>query len=101
MARVVISPLAQADLEKITDDIIANNGQLVAERTLANFDRAFKVLATHPHVGRDRSRLGKGVLSWPITVDLALYRPNSDGIDLAPLLHGRRRITRKLVASER
>lgn len=99
MPRVVMSPLAVADLEKITDDITANNGKLVAAKMLARFERAFIVLATHPLVGRDRARLGKGIRSWPISVYLALYRPNADGIDVVRVLYGRRRITRKLVVS--
>ncbi len=73
MPRVLISPSARADLEKITDEIAANNGRAVAQRVTLSFERSFKVLADHPRVGRPRPRLGKNLRSWPVSVYLALY----------------------------
>jgi plasmid stabilization system protein ParE len=56
-----------ADLAKITRDIIGNNGPLVADRIIREIEASLMHVATYPHVGRKRSQISKGLLSWPVS----------------------------------
>jgi toxin ParE1/3/4 len=97
MGVVTYAPAAQADLRKIASEIIANNGPRVAQKYLNETKSSFELLAEYPFVGRKRSRLGKGLFSWPIRPYIVLYKPADDGVQIVRVLHGSRRITRRLV----
>ena len=98
MAVVRYAPAALSDLEKITRDIIANNGKLVAQKFLINTKSSFAILAEYPFVGRKRHRLGSKMLSWPVPPYLVLYKPTDDGIEIIRVVYGRRKISRKIAA---
>jgi toxin ParE1/3/4 len=100
MASVRYAPAALLDLEKITNDIVANNGKLVAQKFLTKTKSSFGLLAEYPFVGRKRSRLGLNLLSWPVPPYIVLYTPVDGGVKIVRVIYGRRRLTRKLVEGE-
>lgn len=100
MGRLRYSPAARTDLQKIVLDIIDNNGALVAERVLVRLRRSLSNLADYPELGRKRPRLGRGVRSWAYRPWIAFYRVNNDNVEVIRVLHGKRRITRKLLAEK-
>jgi toxin ParE1/3/4 len=97
MTIVRYAPAALSDLEKITNDINANNGKLVAQKFLIKTKSSFEMLADYPFVGRKRSRIGRNFLSWPVPPYVVFYKPVDGGIEIFRVIYGRRRITKKLV----
>jgi plasmid stabilization system protein ParE len=85
------------DLEKISLDILVNNGERVALTFLAEAKQSLEVLGRRPNVGRRRGQLGKSLRSWPVPPYIALYRPTDDGEEIIRVIHGRWRLTRSLV----
>lgn len=100
MGQLRFSAAALIDIEDIAEAIARNNGALVAERNVARLRGSLQTLAEFPEVGRKRSQLASGLRSWPLTPWIALYRIADDGIEIIRILHGRRRITRKVVAGQ-
>jgi toxin ParE1/3/4 len=100
MSTVVIAPMAEANLMRLTDAIAANNGKLVAAKILSQFQNSFEHHARHPKIGRSRSRMARGLRSWPVASWVVFYRPAPSGIEVVRVIHGRRRITRSTLASQ-
>jgi toxin ParE1/3/4 len=91
MARLGIAPAAVADLEEIWLYIAADNVRR-ADAFLDRIDDRLRLLAIRPHMGRRRPELGEGIHSWAIGRYVVFYRPLSDGIEVARVLHGARDI---------
>ena len=100
MSRIVFSLAALADLQKISDDIADNNGTRTAAKYLVKLRQSLEVLAEFPYAGRLRPQLGHKLRSWPHRPYVAIYVPETDGIRIVRIVHGRRKITRRLVAGE-
>ena len=99
MGQVRYSPSARADLEKIASEIIDNNGAIVAARVLRRMRRSLSNLGDYPEIGRKRPQLGRGVRSWPFRPWIAFYRRAGDDVEVIRVIHGKRRINRKLLLS--
>lgn len=97
MGRLRYSRAARADLETITLDIIHNSGAAVAERVIARLEKSLANVAEFPGTGRKRPGLGRNVWSWPMRPWVAFYRITGEDVEVIRILHGKRRITRKLV----
>ena len=99
MARLIVSPEAQADLDVILDYLASVGGNVVALRYGEKFRGAFRHLIDFPETGAARPRLGTGIRIWGVAPYLIFYRytRNDDTIRVVRLLHGRRRIAERLM----
>ena len=98
-ARVVVSDLADADTAKMLDDITREAGYLVAGRYNADLENLYERLADYPDSCQARSELGAHVRVGMVHPYLVIYRhpKGSDTVGIVRILHGSRRITRKLL----
>ena len=92
------SKLSEDDYRGIWHFIARDNPD-AADAFLRKIDAKLKLYATHPQMGTDRSRLGRGLRSFPVGSYLVFYRTASDGIELVRVLHGARKLKRKMFAS--
>lgn len=87
-----ILPSAEADLADIWE-YIAQNSPVNADRLI---DRIFQTcqesLASSPHLGRPREELSPGLRSLVLGDYIICYRPIDSGVEVVPVLHGRRDI---------
>lgn len=89
MAEVELSPAAEADLIDLWIHVAADD-PAAADRQLDQFDRIFKLLATQPMMGVDRSRmLQHGVRSFAVDRYLVFYLI-AGGVRILRVLHGAR-----------
>ena len=94
MTRIVFSPAARSDLDRIDDYTIETFGFDQADKTLATFQKVLETLAAHPFSARERPELDppgrrfryRVVLGYLIIV----YEPLEDRIRVARILDGRR-----------
>ena len=99
MARVVITGPADADSAAIISDLAAKAGAIVAERYDAEFDALYRRLAAFPESGSPRPKLGRFVrigLASPYVVFFR-HAPDGDVVAVIRILHGRRRVTRRML----
>lgn len=91
MARLIYSPAAFADLDRIIDFLLERSSA-DARQALEQIQVAIKVLARHPHIGRrvDAHRR-ELVISHGATGYLALYRHDvrSDVVRILRIRHQR------------
>src|SRR5262245_24224643 len=97
MGELRFSPSAARDLQKIADDIAAAAGARVALDFVGRLRQSLETLADHPGAGRRRTELGSDVRSWAVWPYVAFYRPRDGDAEIVRILHGRRRITRRLL----
>ena len=100
MARVLIASGADAD----TDVILAGRAREAGGRTAVRYDRLFdrpyERLADHPAIGAPRPALGQNIRIGVVSPYIAIYRHTEDDDTLTVLriVHGRRRITGRLLS---
>ena len=99
MGELRFAPTAARDLEKIAEDIEAAAGVRVALKFVGSLRRSLETLANNPLVGRRRIGLGIGVRSWAVWPYVTFYRPNGPDAEIIRIIHGRRRITRRLLGN--
>jgi toxin ParE1/3/4 len=75
---------------------IAFDNPRAADEMLRRIDERLALYALQPRMGTDRSELVRGLRSFPIGNYLAFYRDIAGGIELVRVLHGARKLTRKL-----
>jgi plasmid stabilization system protein ParE len=96
MSRILLSKLAEADLDQIDRQTIDRFGLNQAAKTLEAFWRATRDLADHPDMGHRREDLDppRQILRcWPVLKRfLIVYRPMQDGIEVARILDGSREL---------
>lgn len=95
MARVIWSPLAEADLEEIWL-YIAQDAPEQADRVVREIANKSSLLGDQPGVGTTRDELLPGLLSFPVGAYLIFYRKRERGIEVVRVLHGARDIPRIL-----
>jgi toxin ParE1/3/4 len=71
--------------------IAADNGK-AAEELLDRFGKVFEMLVQNPQAGRPRPDLGQNVRSFAVANYIILYIPQSAGIDIVRVVHGRQDI---------
>ncbi len=91
MPRVVTSPAAFSDLTDIWLYIAADS-PASADLLLDRIERACRVLAEHPFLGRPREELAPNVHGFPIGNYVVFYRSLDDGIEVVRVIHGARDI---------
>ena len=82
---------AAADLDSIWTYVAADNGN-AAEELLDRFGAVFEMLVQNPLAGRPRPDLGLSVRSFAVANYIIFYIPQSTGIDIVRVLHGRQDI---------
>lgn len=89
MIDVEISQAAETDLIELWLHIAADD-DAAADRQLDHFDRVFRLLASQPLMGVDRSALlQQGVRSFAVGHHLVFYRADSK-LRILRVLHGAR-----------
>lgn len=95
---VIRSPRSRADPLKTLGDIADGSGRGVAEK----WDRAIwerpELIAEHPDIGAMRPRLGESVRIGVVKPYIIFYSHDGAAIRVMRILHGRRRITRKMIS---
>jgi toxin ParE1/3/4 len=99
MARVVVSLLAQADTAAIVIDLTDKAGHRVAVEYAASFEALYERLAAYPDSGAPRPAIGRHVRIGIVSPYIVIYEPDSasDTVTIFRIVHGRRRITGKLL----
>jgi toxin ParE1/3/4 len=99
VARVVLTASADADTAFILRDLAAKAGANIAGRYDAEFDTLYRRLERFPESGSPRPALGAivriGIVS-PYNV-IHEYIAADDVVTVMRLLHGRRRVTRRML----
>ena len=98
MRQLVYSLRSQLDLANITRDIVDSNGKSVASRVVTGMEQSLSNLAYFPEMVRKRGALGAGLRSWSLKPYIAFYHVTLEVVVILRVLHGRRRLTRKLLA---
>ena len=99
MARIIITPSADADTAAIIHDLGKKAGKIVAARYDADFDQLYENLAQFPESGAPRPALGKDVrfgVVFPYII-IHEYAGDDDIVYILRIFHGRRNITRRLL----
>ncbi|MCG8344051.1 MAG: type II toxin-antitoxin system RelE/ParE family toxin [Chlorobiales bacterium] len=99
MPTIIIRPLAVEDLAEIWD-YIAEDSPNRANSFIDSIDRQFHKLAESPHIGRSRSELLSGLLSYPIGRYIVFYLIISGGIEIVRVLHAARDIDEHFTIQE-
>ena len=98
MAKIMISATADADVEDILDYLADEAGISTVVKYERSFDELYEHLALYPESCPRRPRLDPaarlGIVS-PYVV-LYTYVPVDDTVSIVRVIHGRRRITKKL-----
>jgi len=71
--------------------IAADNGK-AAEELLDRFGKVFEMLVQNPLAGRPRPDLGQNVRSFTVANYMIFYIPQSAGVDIVRVIHGRQDI---------
>jgi len=90
MPRIVVSPLAQVDIDGIWDHI-ARDSLVKADRFIDRIEQRFELLATNPRLGVARDDLRPGLRGFRHASYLIYYRLIRGGIEVARVVHGARR----------
>jgi toxin ParE1/3/4 len=85
------SAKAQADLLEIWL-YIADRDVRAADRVLDEIERVWRLISTHPKMGRERPDILPGMRSFGVMSWTIFYRIEADFIDIVRVLHGARDI---------
>jgi toxin ParE1/3/4 len=99
VARVVLTSPADDDAASIINSIGENAGVRVAARYAADFDTLYERLAQFPGSGSPRPALGAITRISVVLPYVVIYEhmEAEDVVMILRILHGRRRITRRLL----
>jgi len=100
MARVIIAPSAAADTDSIFDDLAAKAGWRTAVKYNDLFESLYDRLGDHPGIGALRPAIGQNIRIGIVSPYIVIYRysEREDTVTVLRLVHGRRRITGKLLS---
>ncbi len=91
MPKVVLRPLAEADLDDIWWYIAQDNPD-AADSFLDRIEERLHALAQFPEMGITRDELMPSLRSLPIGNYLIFYQPLNDGIEVVRVLPGMREL---------
>ena len=89
MPKIVVSPLAQADIDEIWD-YIARDSLVNADRFVDRIEQRFGLLADNPRLGVARDDLRPGLRRFRHARYLIYYRFIRGGIEVVRVVHGAR-----------
>lgn len=93
MARYRLAPRAFADFAQIVDRI-ADDNPTAADELADRFEQAFATLAKFPLSGEARPEFGDEIRTSIVDAYVIYYRPSSEGIAVARIIHGARDVKR-------
>src|SRR5438132_4650942 len=101
MTRIIISSSADADTAEIIAYLMRNAGRATAAGYTALFEVLYDRLAAHPDSGPPRPALGVNVRIGIVAPYIVIYdhEPRSDTLTVLRIVHGRRKITGKLLST--
>jgi len=91
VAVIFTRPRTVLDLAEIWS-YIAEDSVTNADRFAARIDKAFRLLARRPKIGRARPELYPDLRSFVVGKYVVFYLPLTNGIDVIRVLHGARDI---------
>ena len=91
MLVVHVSTAARQDFDQIWL-YIATDDPIAADRFLSHIGERCQSYAHQPQLGEARSNLGRHLRCFSVGNYVVYYRPTSDGIEIARVLHGARDI---------
>jgi toxin ParE1/3/4 len=89
MPKIIIAPLAQADIDEIWD-YIARDSIRNADRFVDRIEQRFGLLADNPRLGVARNDLRPGLRRFRHARYLVYYRLVRGGIEVVRVVHGAR-----------
>jgi toxin ParE1/3/4 len=89
MPTLIVSPLAEEDLEEIWS-FVAERGVEAADRLVDEITGRFDHLLAYPEAGRARHELLVNLRSLPVKRYVIFYQPTDDGVEIFRVLHGSR-----------
>ena len=89
MPEIIVSPLAQADIDEIWDHI-ARDSLVNADRFVDRIEQRFGLLADNPRLGLARDDLRLGLRRFRHGRYLIYYRLIQGGIEVVRVIHGAR-----------
>jgi toxin ParE1/3/4 len=89
MPKVIVSPLAQADIDEIWDYIALDSARN-ADRLVDRIEQCFDLLAGNPGMGIARDDLRAGLRRFTHARYLIYYRSVPGGIEVVRVVHGAR-----------
>lgn len=89
MSQYSLDEQAEQDLDEIWLTI-AEDSLDPADRMIDRLTDSFILLAGQPLMGRERPELAPNLRSFPVDSYVIFYRPTTDGISIARVLHGSR-----------
>ena len=89
MSRVIFAPLAEADLDEILE-YIAHDKPRAAVDFVARLREKCYALGAHPEIGQRRPELGTDLRSFAVGNYVIIYRPISEGAEIARVVSGHR-----------
>jgi len=100
MSRVIIALSADADTDVILGDLAREAGERTAAKYDILFDGLYDRLADHPEIGAPRPALGRNIRIGIVTPYIVIYRhsKHDDTVTVLRIVHGRRRVTGKLLS---
>lgn len=100
MARVLVTELAKADVRDTLTDLNFRAGFKVASQYASDFKAAYGAIAQFPGQGAPRPKLGPKTRIRVVSPYIDIYDHDSDGAIILRVLHGHRKITKRLVRSK-
>jgi toxin ParE1/3/4 len=103
MARLIVSLQAQADTAYIIRDLTGNAGHAVASNYAASLKNLYERLVRHPNSGAPRPAVAPHARIGVVSPYIVIYEHDeatSDAVTIMRILHGRRRITGKLLLAD-
>jgi toxin ParE1/3/4 len=99
MARVVVTEPADADAADILTYLAREAGSVAAVKYSRAFDALYQRLASHPDSGAARPALGSHIRIGIVLPYVVIYRHVAGDhiVAILRIVHGNRRITRKLL----
>ena len=91
MPTLIVSPLAEEDLEEIWS-FVAERDAEAADRLIDEITGRFDHLLAYPEAGRARHELLVNLRSLPVKRYVIFYQPTDDGVEIFRVLHGSRDI---------
>lgn len=99
MARVVVTEPADADTAAIQSYLEREAGRITAAKYSSSFESLYERLTAHPDSGAPRPALGPHVRIGIVAPFVVIYRhvADDDVVAIIRIVHGSRRITRRLL----
>lgn len=91
MSRFRLAELAKTDLAEIRQ-YIARDKPGAADRQIARFFQRFVMLSRNPEMGQRRPDLGADLRALAVGNYIIIYRPASEGIEIARVVSGFRNL---------